>query len=247
LYGAFCAMAQTDLKRLVAYSSVSHMGYCLLGLGALTPQGIEACLVQMFNHGLITSMMFTLVGVIYDRVHTRDIDRFGGLAQEMPLYTTMFAFAFMASLGLPGLSGFWGEILTFVGAFPRFRLLTVLAAMGVIVTAAYHLWALQRMFLGKFKEAWRNNEYLKPFGGRFPEINGREMLSLAPLGLLVLVLGFYPRPLLRLLDRSSLQMHRSVDEPGPAQISQLSPSPTLAERALRLAQAEPAARQARSD
>ena len=249
LYGAFCAMAQTDLKKMVAYSSVSHMGYCLLGMAAMTDQGMAGAMMQMFNHGTITSMLFILVGVIYDRAHTRDINKFGGMATQMPRYAAFFGFAFMASLGLPGLSGFWGEILTFIGAFPRFRLLTVLAAMGVVVTAAYHLWALQRMFLGKFKEAWRNNEYLKPFGGRFPEINGREMLSLAPLALLVLVLGFYPRPLLRLLDRSSLQMHRWVDEPGPAQISQLSPSPTLAlaNHALRLAQAQPAARQARSD
>jgi NADH-quinone oxidoreductase subunit M len=237
LYGAFCAMAQSDLKRLVAYSSVSHMGYCLLAMGALTPQGIEACLVQMFNHGLITSMMFTLVGVIYDRVHTREIDRFGGLAQEMPLYATMFSFAFMASLGLPGLSGFWGEVLTFIGAFPRFRLLTVLAALGVIVTAAYHLWALQRMFLGKFKESWRQSEFLKPFGGRFPEINRREMLSLAPLALLVLLLGFYPRPLLRLLDRGALQLHRVVDEPGPAQVSERARPPAMGELDTRLARA----------
>jgi NADH-quinone oxidoreductase subunit M len=130
LYGAFCAMAQKDLKKLVAYSSVSHMGFTLLALGALTPQGIQACMVQMFNHGLITGMLFTLVGVVYDRVHTRDIDKFGGLATEMPLYTAFVGFAFMASLGLPGLSGFWGEAMTFIGAFPRYRALTVLAGDG---------------------------------------------------------------------------------------------------------------------
>jgi len=219
LYGAFCAMAQKDLKKLVAYSSVSHMGFTLLALGALTPQGIEACLVQMFNHGLITSMLFTLVGVVYDRVHTRDIDKFGGLAQEMPLYSAFMGFAFMASLGLPGLSGFWGEAMTFIGAFPRYRLLTILAATGVIITAAYHLWALQRMFLGKFKESWRNNEYLKAFGGKFPEINNRELASLVPLAVLVLVLGFWPRPLLNLIDKGSLQMHRMVDGAGPTQVA----------------------------
>jgi NADH-quinone oxidoreductase subunit M len=119
LYGAFCAMAQKDLKKLVAYSSVSHMGFTLLAMAAMTPQGIQACLVQMFNHGLITGMLFSLVGVVYDRVHTRDLDKFGGLASEMPLYTAFVGFAFMASLGLPGLSGFWGEAMTFIGAFPR--------------------------------------------------------------------------------------------------------------------------------
>ena len=221
VYGAFCAMAQKDLKKLVAYSSVSHMGFCLLALGALTPAGIEACIVQMFNHGLITSMLFTLVGVVYDRVHTRDLDKFGGLASEMPLYSAFMGFAFMASLGLPGLSGFWGEAMTFIGAFPRYRLLTILAATGVIVTAAYHLWALQRMFLGKFKEEWRANKYLEPFGGKFPEINLREVLSLAPLAVLVLLLGFYPRPLLDLIDKGSLEMHRMIDPPGITQVAQL--------------------------
>ena len=227
LYGAFCAMAQNDLKKLVAYSSVSHMGFCLLALGSLTPQGIEACLVQMFNHGLITAMLFTLVGVVYDRVHTRDIDKFGGLASEMPLYSAFMGFAFMASLGLPGLSGFWGEAMTFIAAFPRYRVLTILAATGVIVTAAYHLWALQRMFLGNFREEWRKSKHLEAFGGKFPEINKREIASLAPLAFLVLLLGFWPRPLLNLIDRGSVQMHQMVDPKGRLQISELEviPSP----------------------
>jgi NADH-quinone oxidoreductase subunit M len=224
-------MAQKDLKKLVAYSSVSHMGFTLLALGSLTPMGIEACIVQMFNHGLITSMLFTLVGVVYDRVHTRDLDKFGGLASEMPLYTSFMGFAFMASLGLPGLSGFWGEAMTFIGAFPRYRILTILAATGVIVTAAYHLWALQRMFLGKFREEWRKSEYLKEFGGKFPEINKRELASVAPLAVLVLVLGFYPRPLLNLIDAGAAQLHRMVDKPGPAQIAQLDKRPALPELA----------------
>ncbi|KYG09791.1 NADH dehydrogenase [Sorangium cellulosum] len=219
LYGAFCAMAQSDLKKLVAYSSVSHMGFTLLALGAMTPQGIQACLVQMFNHGLITAMLFTLVGVVYDRVHTRDIDKFGGLASEMPLYTAFVGFAFMASLGLPGLSGFWGEAMTFIGAFARYRALTILAAVGVVITAAYHLWALQRMFLGTFRASWRQSKYLEPFGGKFPEINGRELASIAPLAALVLLLGFWPRPLLSLIDRGALEVHRLVDRPGPSQIA----------------------------
>ena len=219
LYGAFCAMAQKDLKKLVAYSSVSHMGFTLLALGAMTPQGIQACIVQMFNHGLITGMLFTLVGVVYDRVHTRDIDKFGGLATEMPLYSAFVGFAFMASLGLPGLSGFWGEAMTFIGAFARYRVLVILAGTGVIVTAAYHLWALQRMFLGKFREEWRKNKYLEPFGGKFPEINAREIATLAPLAVLVLVLGFWPRPLLNLIDQGSLEVHRIVDKPSPSQIA----------------------------
>jgi NADH-quinone oxidoreductase subunit M len=225
LYGAFCAMAQKDLKKLVAYSSISHMGFCLLAMAALTPQGIQACLVQMFNHGLITGMLFSLVGVIYDRAHTRDIDKFGGLASEMPLYTAFIGFAFMASLGLPGLSGFWGEAMTFIGAFPRYRALTMLAATGVIITAAYHLWALQRMFLGKFREEWRQSKYLEPTGGKFPEINGRELLTIAPLAVLVLMLGFWPRPLLNATDKGALEAHRAVDKPGQAQIAETPPKP----------------------
>jgi NADH-quinone oxidoreductase subunit M len=219
LYGAFCAMAQEDLKKLVAYSSVSHMGYCLLAMASLTPTGIQACIVQMFNHGTITAMLFTLVGVIYDRAHTRQIGKFGGLAKEMPLYTAFVGFAFMASLGLPGLSGFIGEVLTFMGAFPVYRVMTILAATGVIVTAAYHLWAMQRMFLGKFKDEWRQSHYLEPFGGKFPEINAREVVSLVPLAAIVLLLGFWPKPLLQLIDRGVVDLAAVVSPPGPTQIA----------------------------
>jgi NADH-quinone oxidoreductase subunit M len=222
LYGAFCAMAQEDLKKLVAYSSVSHMGFCLVGLGALTPQGIAACVVQMFNHGIITSMLFTLVGVVYDRVHTRDLSKFGGLAGEMPLYTAFVGFAFMASLGLPGLSGFWGEALTFMGAFPVYRVMTALAATGVIFTAAYHLWALQRMFLGKFRDEWRTSHYLEPFGGKFPEINLREIAGLAPLVAICFVLGFYPMPLLSLIQGGVHDVTMLVNPPGPDEVASAS-------------------------
>jgi NADH-quinone oxidoreductase subunit M len=109
--------------------------------------------------------------------------------------------------------------MTFIGAFARFRVLTIIAATGVIITAAYHLWALQRMFLGKFREAWRHNKYLEPFGGKFPEINGREIATIAPLAVLVLVLGFWPRPLLNVIDRGAMDLHRLVDKPGPSQIA----------------------------
>jgi NADH-quinone oxidoreductase subunit M len=200
VYGAFCAMAQEDLKKLVAYSSVSHMGFCLLGMSALTPQGMNGAMFQMFNHGTITAMLFTLVGVVYDRVHTRDISKFGGLASEMPVYTAFVGLAFMASLGLPGLSGFVSEALCFLGAFPVWQKLTIIAASGVVVTAAYHLWALQRVFLGKFNIAWRSSKYLEPYGGKFPEITLREAVSLAPLAIIVLVLGFYPSAILDLIS-----------------------------------------------
>jgi NADH-quinone oxidoreductase subunit M len=191
-------------------------------MAALTPHGIEAAIVQMFNHGTITAMLFTLVGVVYDRAHTREIGKFGGLATEMPVYTAFFGFAFMASLGLPGMSGFIGEALTFVGAFPVYPVMTILAASGVIFTAAYHLWALQRMFLGKFREEWRTSHALEEFGGKFPEITRREVLSLVPMAVIVLVLGFWPRPLLSLIDAGVVDLTNLVNPPGASQIAALS-------------------------
>ena len=189
VYGALCAMAQKDLKRLVAYSSVTHMGFCLLGMAALTPVGLNGALVQMFNHGTITAMLFLLVGVIYDRTHTRGLDDFGGLARVMPRYATLFGLAFMASLGLPGLSGFIGEALVFIGAFPVYTGLTLLAALSLVITAAYHLTAIQRIHFGPFKETWRG-----ALMGR--DVDLREAATLVPLAILVLVLGFWPAPLL---------------------------------------------------
>jgi NADH-quinone oxidoreductase subunit M len=192
LYGALCAFAQTDLKKLVAYSSVSHMGFTLLGMAAFTTAGMSGAMLQMFNHGTITSMLFLLVGVIYDRAHTRDINAFGGVASKMPVYAAFFGFAFMASLGLPGLSGFIGEALVFLGAFNAFRLLTILSVTGVVITAAYHLWAMQRIMLGPFNPKW--SDALKI------DLDGREKVMLIPLAVLVLVLGFYPMPVLDLMS-----------------------------------------------
>ncbi len=191
LYGAFCAFAQTDLKKLVAYSSVSHMGFCLLGAAAFTSQGMQGSLLQMFSHGIITSMLFLLVGVLYDRTHTRDINAFGGIASKMPVYAAFFGFAFMASLGLPGLSGFIAEALVFIGAFNKFQLLVILAASGVVVTAAYHLWAMQRIMLGKYNSKWDD--------ALSEDMTKRELVMLIPLGVVVLILGFYPMPALDLM------------------------------------------------
>jgi len=196
VYGALCAFAQKDLKRLVAYSSVSHMGFCLLGLGALTTSGWQGAYVQLFNHGVITSMLFLLVGVLYDRAHTREIDRFGGVASQMPRYAFVFGLAFMASLGLPGLSGFIGEVLVLLGSFPSYRALTAVAATGVVLAAAYHLSALSRVQLGKWNAAqWKDR-------AQFPDLTAREALMLAPLAILVLVLGCWPQPLIALSQGS---------------------------------------------
>ena len=215
LYGAFCAFAQKDLKKLVAYSSVSHMGYCLVGMAAFTQTGFNGAMMQMFNHGTITSMLFILVGVIYDRAHTREIDKFGGMATQMPKYAAFFGFAFMASLGLPGLSGFIGEVLVFLGSFPVYRIITILAATGVIFTAAYHLWAMQRIQLGKWNDAvWHDKSH-------FPDLTMREALTLIPMAAIVLLLGFYPAPMLNLIGQGLQDLLQHLQTPGAGAIAGL--------------------------
>jgi NADH-quinone oxidoreductase subunit M len=216
VYGAVTAMAQTDLKKLVAYSSISHMGYVMLGMAAFTPQGINGAVLQMFNHGTITAMLFLLVGVIYDRAHHRNIDGFGGLASIVPLYTGVTGFAFFAAMGLPGLSAFISEVLVLLGAWKVYPALTVVGASAVVLTAGYLLWTLQRMYLGQ-----PNPKYAE-----LPEINGRELFTLAPLAAIVLFLGIYPAAILNLqspaLERLSDQV-RAAAPPEPA-----SPGATIA-------------------
>ena len=192
LYGAFCAMAQTDMKKLVAYSSVSHMGYVLLGMSSMTVAGINGAVLQMFNHGTITAMLFLCVGVIYDRAHHREINGFGGLGLQMPIYTSVFSFALFAALGLPGLSGFVSEVMVFMGAFPVHRTITIISALGVVIGAAYVLWMLQRVFLGPKQDKYDS----------LPDINARELVTLVPIGVIVLVLGVYPMPVLNLMKVS---------------------------------------------
>jgi len=196
VYGALCAMAQSDLKKMVAYSSVSHMGFCMLGMAALTPVGMVGAAMQMFSHGLITAMLFFLVGVVYDRAHHRQIDGFGGLGAVVPVYTAFVSLAFFASLGLPGLSGFIAEQLVFLGSFQAFRTLVIIAALGIIFVAAFHLWALQRVFLGP----------LNPKYATMEEINGREIFCLAPLGILVMIVGVWPMPVMNLMNASLVRL-----------------------------------------
>ena len=196
IYGAFCAMAQKDLKKLVAYSSISHMGIVLLGMSGLTSLGMNGAVMQMFNHGMGTAMLFLLVGVIYDRAHHRQIDGFGGLAVRMPIYAAVVSLAFFAGLGLPGLSSFMSEAFSFLGAFGssmfNLKAITIISTVGIILTAGYFLWTFQRMFLGE----------LNPKYADLPEINGRELFTLVPIGIIIIILGVYPAPLLDLLRTS---------------------------------------------
>jgi len=189
LYGAYCAMAQSDMKKLVAYSSISHMGYVMLGMAAMTPAAINGAVLQMFNHGTITAMMFLSVGVIYDRAHTREINAFGGLGMQMPVYFSFFSFSLFAALGLPGLSGFVSEAMIFMGVFPVYRTVAMIAALGIVIGAAYVLWMLQRVFLGPKNDKWDG----------LPDMNAREKFTLIPIGIIVLVLGVYPMPVLDLM------------------------------------------------
>ena len=192
VYGALVAMAQTDFKKLIAYSSVSHMGVVILGMASMNTQGMTGAVFQMFNHGTITAMLFLIVGVIYDRAHTRGLNEFGGLMNQMPRYAAVMTVAFFAALGLPGLSGFISEAFSLIGAFETFRTLTIIAATTIVLTAAYMLWVLQRVFLGSLPEKWKN----------LTDMDGREMAMLIPLAAVVIVLGVYPSPILDLMNSS---------------------------------------------
>jgi NADH-quinone oxidoreductase subunit M len=246
LYGSLCAMAQIrgvprtdpktgqtyverDWKKMIAYSSVAHMGFCLIGLAACTPAGITGCLFQMWNHGCITGMLFLLVGVIYDRAHHRDIDGFGGLWQVMPHYGSLTALAFMASLGLPGLAGFVSEILCFVGAFQGggdyaftwgsagapwlsinssvfFKALTSASVAGVVLGAAYFLWSYQKVFLGPLNPKYQG----------LADMTAREKSTLWPLAILVVVLGVCPALYLNLVEPSVQKLVFQVAMPWVA-------------------------------
>jgi NADH-quinone oxidoreductase subunit M len=196
IYGAMCAMAQTDMKKLVAYSSVSHMGYVLLGMAVFNEAGITGAVLQMFNHGTITAMLFLMVGVIYDRAHHREINGFGGLGKSMPLYTTAFSLALFAALGLPGLSGFVGEALVFVGAFSVYRVVTIVSVLGIILGAAYILWMLQRVFLGPLNEKYAD----------LPDISPRELVTVVPIAAIVVFLGVFPPPIINMIKVSLLNL-----------------------------------------
>src|ERR1700687_1344324 len=200
VYGALCAMAQKDLKKLGAYSSIRHIGYVLLGIASFTPQGIQGAVLQMFNHGTVTAMLFLLVGVLYDRAHPRTIDGFGGLASVMPVYTGVTAIAFFAALGLPGLSAFISEILVLLGAWQKYPVLTIVSATAVVLTAGYMLWTLQRIWLGKLNEKYAT----------IPEINARELFTLVRLAAIVIVLGVYPTAILDLMTASLDQLNGVV-------------------------------------
>ncbi len=193
VYGALVSMVQKDIKKLVAYSSVSHLGFVMLGLFAMNLQGIEGGILQMVNHGISTGALFLIVGIIYERRHTRMIEEFGGLSKVVPLFAVCFMIVTLSSIGLPGTNGFVGEFLILLGSFKALRALTVVAATGVILAAVYMLWMFQRVMFGTI-----TNEKNR----RLPDMNARELAYMIPLLVLIFWIGVYPQTFLRKMDAS---------------------------------------------
>jgi NADH-quinone oxidoreductase subunit M len=187
VYGALVAMVQPDLKKLVAYSSVSHLGFCMLGMFAFNAQGWAGSIMQMLNHGISTGALFLLVGVVYERRHTRMISEFGGLWKVLPVYSVIFLVMMLSSIGLPGTNGFIGEFLVLLGAFRTQTTWTLFAATGVILSACYMLWMFQRVIFGPVTHS--ANENLK-------DLSAREKWVFAPLLVLVFWIGLFPNPIL---------------------------------------------------
>ncbi len=217
IYGALVSMVQPDLKRVVAYSSVSHLGFVMLGIWAGTVQSVQGSLMVMLAHGLSTGALFFLVGMLYERRHTRMIADFGGLARVAPLLAGAFTLTAFASIGLPGLNGFVGEFLVLLGSFGRFPVATLIATTVVIFAAAYLLWAVQRVFF---------NPLSNPANERVPDLNLREIAVMAPLVAAMIWMGLYPQPLLRRTEAATERYVQMVRPHLPPPALGL-PRPTL--------------------
>jgi NADH-quinone oxidoreductase subunit M len=234
IYGAFCAWKQTDVKRLIAYSSVAHLGYVMLGLFALTAASVEGAVLQMVNHGISTGMLFLLFGVIYDRRHTRHIDEFGGLAKPMPVYATLFIIATLASVGLPGTNGFIGEFMVITGTFASTKLghfagvQAMGAAIGVILGAIYMLMVVQKMFFGPITKKENKN---------LADVTPREIVALAPLAMMVFVIGLFPNIFLSQIRGAAERVQADFD----ARAVEMNPGPRYYDGPVKLATRRPEA------
>jgi NADH-quinone oxidoreductase subunit M len=205
IYGALVAWVQPDMKKLVAYSSVSHLGFCVLGIFAFNQTSIEGSILQMVNHGISTGALFLLVGVVYERRHTRLLADYGGIAKTMPLYATFFVIAVLSSLGLPGLNGFVGEFLILSGSFKTHPRAAVIATTGVILGAIYLLWLVQRVFFGPITEEENKS---------IPEIAWNEVAAMVPLVVMMVWIGLYPNVFLRKMTPSVQRLLTTVQQGG---------------------------------
>jgi NADH-quinone oxidoreductase subunit M len=199
VYTSLVALMQEDVKKLIAYSSVAHMGFVTMGLFAMTAQGVAGGIFQMISHGIVSAALFLCVGVIYDRMHTREIAAYGGLVNRMPIYAFAFMIFTLANVGLPGTSGFIGEFLTLLGTFRINNWVATLATLGTILSAAYALWLYRKVIFGKLE---------KPSLFNIKDVGWREMVILAPLVILTIVLGVYPKPV---LDMSATSVTQLID------------------------------------
>ena len=204
VYGALVALMQKDAKKLVAYSSVSHLGFCMLGLFALNPNGINGSIIQQINHGISTGALFLIVGMIYERRHTREISEFGGLSHVMPVFATLFLIITMSSIGLPLLNGFIGEFTILAGAFQKKMIWGAWGCLGIVLGAAYMLWLYQRMMFGQITN---------PKNAKLKDINLREFATLFPLVIMAFWIGIYPKPFFRIIEKPVNQIVAKV-QPG---------------------------------
>jgi NADH-quinone oxidoreductase subunit M len=231
VYGALCAWKQSDVKRLIAYSSVAHLGYVMLGLFAITQASLEGSILQMVNHGVSTGMLFLLFGVVYDRRHTRQLDQFGGLAKPMPIYATLFVIATLASIGLPGTNGFIGEFMVITGTFASHNLghfngvQAAGAAFGVILGAVYMLMVVQKMFFGPVT---------RKENGLLQDINARELVAVAPLAMMIFVIGFFPNIFLQQIKGAAARVESDFE-----QRVTMNPAPSYYEGPIKLTSPRP--------
>jgi NADH-quinone oxidoreductase subunit M len=194
---------QEDMKKLIAYSSVAHMGFVTMGIFALTTQGIAGGIFQMISHGLVSAALFLCVGVVYDRMHTREIAAYGGLVNNMPLYALVFMIFTMANVGLPGTSGFVGELLSLIGTFKANIPVASLATIGVILSACYALWLYRKVIFGRLE---------KPALMALRDMGAREILVFAPLVILTILFGIYPKPVLDMSAASVAQLLENYNQ-----------------------------------
>ena len=210
IYGALVAMVQPDFKKLVAYSSVSHLGFVMLGIFALTLQSVQGSLMVMINHGISTGALFLLIGMMYERTHTREIAAYGGIARVVPMFAALLVLVSLSSIGLPGTNGFVGEFLVLIGSFRTYPVLATIATTGVIFAAAYLLWAIQRILF---------NPLDKPAMAHLTDLNRRELALMVPLVVMIIWLGIYPAPVLERMEPSAERLVRLVQTRSAGQMA----------------------------